>query len=212
MTKIVAILNQKGGVGKTTLATNLVRAMALAGDKALLVDSDPQGSARDWHAASEGTLVSMIALDRPTLDKDIKAVMGPHDWIVIDGAPRLSDLAAAAIRIADTIIIPVQPSPYDVWSTSDLVDLVTARQGVTNGKPKTAFLISRAIKGTNLSKDVEEALSQYDLPIFKSRTTQRVIYAESAAGGSSVFDEDPKGQAAREIQDIMVEMKGFANG
>ena len=89
MGKVVAVLNQKGGVGKTTLATHLARALQLKGAKVLLIDSDPQGSARDWHAAGEGKLISVVGLDRPTLDKDLRAVVGRlrlayHRWGTAD--------------------------------------------------------------------------------------------------------------------------------
>ena len=115
MSKIIAVLNQKGGAGKTTLSTNLARALQLGGDKVLLVDSDPQGSARDWNAAGNGELLPVIGLDRPTLAKDIQAIRDNQDWIIIDGAPQIAELAVAAIKCADLILIPVQPSPYDVW-------------------------------------------------------------------------------------------------
>jgi len=89
MTIVVAILNQKGGSGKTTLSTNITRQFEIENERCLLVDSDPQGSARDWHAASDGDKINVVGLDRPTLDKDLKAVKSGYDWIIIDGAPQL---------------------------------------------------------------------------------------------------------------------------
>ncbi len=209
MTKIIAVLNQKGGAGKTTIATNLARALILAGDKVLLADSDPQGSARSWNAAGNGDLVPVIGLDRPTLAKDINAVIDNKDFIIIDGAPSIAELAIEAIKCADIILIPVQPSPYDVWACADLVDIIHARQSVTNGKPKAAFIISRVIKNTQLSKEISEALAGYKLPVFKSFTSQRVIYPTTAAAGSTVLDADRKGEAAAEILAIMTELKEF---
>jgi chromosome partitioning protein len=200
MSKIIAILNQKGGAGKTTLATNLARALQKADNESvLLVDSDPQGSARDWNAASGGELVPVIGLDRSTLAKDIQAIKDNQDWIVIDGAPQIAELAVAAIKCADLILIPVQPSPYDIWACEDLVDIIKARQEVTDGTPKAAFIISRSIKNTQLSKEIGEALLGYGLPVFKSFTSQRVIYAKSAAIGSSVLDIEPNNEAEKEI-------------
>ena len=158
MSKIIAILNQKGGAGKTTLSTNLARALQLDGDKVLLVDSDPQGSARDWNAAANGELLPVVGLDRPTLAKDIQAIQDNQDFLIIDGAPQIAELAVAAIKCADVILIPVQPSPYDVWACEDLVEIIKTRQEVTNGKPKAAFIISRVIKNTQLSKEIGEAL------------------------------------------------------
>lgn len=211
MSKIIAVLNQKGGAGKTTIATNLARALYLADktSRVLLVDSDPQGSARDWNAASDGELVPVIGLDRATLAKDIQAIKENQDWIVIDGAPQIAELAVAGIKCADVVLIPVQPSPYDIWACEDLVDIIKARQEVTEGHPKAAFIISRVIKNTQLSKEIGEALEGYGLPVFKNFTTQRVVYAKSAAVGSSVLDVEHEGEAAKEIMAIVEELKRF---
>jgi chromosome partitioning protein len=211
MSKIIAVLNQKGGAGKTTLSTNLARALQLDGDKVLLIDSDPQGSARDWNAAGNGELLPVVDLDRPTLAKDIQAIQDNQDWLIIDGAPQIAELAVAAIKCADVILIPVQPSPYDVWACEDLVDIIKTRQEVTNGKPKAAFIISRVIKNTQLSKEIGEALEGYGLPVFKNFTSQRVIYPKSAATGSTVLDAEGAIDAAAEIRAIAQELKEFLN-
>ena len=186
MSKVVAVLNQKGGSGKTTIATNLAHALMLKGERVLLVDSDPQGSARDWHEANDASLYPVVGLDRETLPKDLAAIGDGYSWIVIDGAPQIAKLAAAAVKTADVVLIPVQPSPYDIWATADLVDIIQARQEVTDGKPKAAFLISRAIQNTKLSGEVHEALKDYGLPIFINGTVQRVAYPTSGGRENGV--------------------------
>lgn len=206
----VAVLNQKGGSGKTTIATNLAYALKRDGHRVLLVDADQQGSARDWNEANGGELLPVVGLDRETLPKDLQAVAGGYDWIVIDGAPQIAKLSAAAVRAADVVLVPVQPSPYDIWACADLVDLISARQEATGGKPKAAFVISRAIKNTKLSGEVAQALEGYGLPVFGAGTTQRVAYPTTASKGGTVFDED--GEAAREIDAIKDELEGFARG
>jgi len=90
--QVIAVLNQKGGSGKTTIATHLARALQLDGASVLLVDSDPQGSARDWAAVQEDNPVTVVGIDRPTIDRDLKAI-GHKDFVVIDGAPQAADLA-----------------------------------------------------------------------------------------------------------------------
>ena len=203
---VIAVLNQKGGSGKTTIATHLARGLQLEGLDILLVDSDPQGSARDWAAAHEEQPVPVVGIDRPIIDKSLKS-MGRKDFIVIDGAPQIEALAVSAIKSADFILIPVQPSPYDVWATSDLVDLVKARIEIMDGRLQAAFVISRAIKGTKIGNEITSALADYGLPVLTSRITQRVIYPTSAVTGQTVFDREPEGEAAHEIQALMAEIK-----
>jgi chromosome partitioning protein len=127
---------------------------------------------------------------------------------VIDGAPQIAKLSAAAVKIADLVLIPVQPSPYDIWACADLVDVILARWEVTNGKPKAAFVISRAIKNTKLSTEISNALAEYNLPILKAMTVQRVAYPTTAAEGKTVF-VDPNSDAAKEINALKNEVLGM---
>lgn len=204
--KIIAVLNQKGGSGKTTIATHLARAMQIDGASVLLVDSDPQGSARDWAAVREDNPVTVVGIDRPTIERDLKAI-AHKDFVVIDGAPQAADLAVSAIKAASFVLIPVQPSPYDVWATADLVDLVKQRIELTDGKLQAAFVVSRAIKGTRIGAEITEALAGYSLPVLQSRITQRVSYPGTATLGTTVLDAEPNGDASKEIHALMDEIK-----
>lgn len=205
--QVIAVLNQKGGAGKTTIATHLARALQLGGSDVLLVDSDPQGSARDWAAVRDDQPVPVIGIDRPTIERDLKSVAAGKDYVVIDGAPQAADLAVSAIKAANFILIPVQPSPYDIWATADLVDLVKQRIEVTDGKLKAAFVVSRAIKGTKIGAEVVDALTGYGLPVLDARITQRVSYPSTAATGTTVSDAEPDSEAAREIMALANEIK-----
>ena len=151
--QVIAVLNQKGGSGKTTIATHLARALQLDGFEVVLVDSDPQGSARDWAAVREDQPLPVVGLDRPTIDRDLRSI-AKKDYIIIDGAPQAHDLAVSALKAANFVLIPVQPSPYDIWATSDLVELVKQRRELTDGKLQAAFVINRSIRHTKLSADV----------------------------------------------------------
>lgn len=207
--KVIAVLNQKGGSGKTTIATHLARGLQLQGHSVLLVDSDQQGSARDWRAVDEDNPVPVIGLDRPTLDKDLKNVSN-KEFVVIDGSPQATNLALSAIKAADFVLIPVQPSPYDVWATNDLVDLVQQRIEMTDGKLKAAFVVSRAIQNTNIGKEVAAVLQDYNLPVLDARIVQRVSYPNSASVGKTVFEtESAKSNAVTEITQLVNEVKTF---
>ena len=203
--RVVAVLNQKGVAGKTTIATHLARAYQVGGQSVLLIDSDPQGSARDWAAMQEDQPVSTVGIDRATLERDIKSI-APVDWAIVDGAPQAHDLAVSAVKAADFVLIPVQPSPYDIWATQALVDLVRQRIEITDGRLRAGFVISRAIKGTRLGHEVAAALEEYGLPVLESRITQRVLFPASAARGTTVLDEEPKGDAAGEIRALAQEI------
>ena len=112
----------------------------------------------------------------------------------------------AAVKASDVVLIPVRPSPADLWAVGDLVEVVRARQEITEGSPPAAFVVSSAIVGTNLSGQVAEALEGYEIPTLEGRTCQRIIYAESMITGSTVLDEDKGGKAAGEIEAIRRDM------
>ena len=203
--QVISVLNQKGGSGKTTIATHLSRALQLAGHDVLLIDSDPQGSARDWSAVRDDQPVPVVGIDRPTIERDIKAV-AHKGLIVIDGAPQAADLAISAIKASDLVLIPVQPSPYDVWAAADLVDLVKQRIEMTDGRLKAVFVVSRAIKNTKVGAEIREALEGYGLPVLEARITQSVAYPSTAAAGTTVLDAEPNSNAAQEIRALANEV------
>ncbi|MBI1302075.1 MAG: AAA family ATPase [Alphaproteobacteria bacterium] len=203
---IISILNPKGGSGKTTISTNLARLYHDRGFKTMLVDTDPQGSASDWHAVREDNPLPFVSYGNPDNLKALPGVAKAYDHVIIDGAAKLEGMIAAAIKISDAILIPVQPSPYDIWATSDLVDLIKARQEVTDGHPKAAFVISRAIERTLLGKEVGDALSEYKIPVLEAKTIQRQIYPRSASEGLSVFDGFMALKARIEINAIADEL------
>ena len=204
MASVIAVLNSKGGTGKTTLATNLAGWLHHGGARVLVVDTDPQGSARDWHhARPEGVeLPAVVAMDRPTVHREIGSIGAPYDFVVIDGAAKLEQVAASALKAADLVLIPVQPSGFDLWAVADLVDAVHVRREVTDGRPQAAFVVSRQVAGTHLAAEVAEALGGLGLPVFAGRTSQRVAYAEAAQSGLTVTDYEPGGRAADEVRAI----------
>jgi chromosome partitioning protein len=208
---VVAILNPKGGAGKTTLATNLARSFQAFGD-VLLIDTDPQQSSGDWSERTNDDYPSVVCVERPVLAKEVPKMRGKYTFIFIDGVGKLESNIADTVKAADVVLIPVQPSGADVWAASSLVDAILHRQTITEGTPKAAFIISRQIQGTNLAGGIAEALEQFDLPVFENRTAQRVAYAEALTIGSSVLDHDAEGKAAIEIQAITEELTGFING
>jgi chromosome partitioning protein len=185
---IITFMNGKGGAGKTTLATNIGKGLKNRGYTVLLVDADIQGSARDWHEASEGTELEVLGLDRPTIDKDIERFKSEYDFILIDSGSRLQEMITKCIKCSDAILIPAQPSPYDIWASRDVVDLIKARQEVTNGLPLAAFVVSRQKERTKIGRKFREVVQEYELEILDHGTYDRTVYATSAAQGKAVID------------------------
>jgi chromosome partitioning protein len=205
---IIAVLNQKGGVGKTTLSVNLAAALALSGQRSLLIDADPQGSALDWQAARQGeSLFPVVGMAKPTLHKDVPALAAGYEQVVIDGPPRVNELAKSAILAADLILIPVQPSPYDVWAADEIVKLIR-EAALYKEALRGVFVITRKIGNTAIGRDVAQALKDYPFPVAAAAIGQRVVFAESAASGLSVLEAEPKGQATKEIQSLVHELLG----
>lgn len=215
MPKIISLLNQKGGAGKTTSSTNIASQLHQSGHSVLLVDLDAQGSASKWSAAKgeDEDTFPVIAMGK-NLARDLPRIARDYDYVIIDGSPQVSELAAVAIKVSDTVIIPVQPSPYDVWACADLVDLIKARQEVTDGKPKAAFLITMAMQ-TRMTSEVREIIKGYELPLLQNCTHRTTFYTETAAKGLSVIEakatESAHKKAQEDIPNITAEIVEFTN-
>ena len=210
---IIAVCNQKGGSGKTTIAINLASAFVADGLGVLLLDLDLQGSAMDWRSV-QPTMASPFDvrdIDRPQLLRQARALRGEYDVIVIDCPPQYADTSSAAVRVADFVLVPVQPSPFDVWASDAITGLIRTRQEATGGTPLAACVISRAISNTSLQRSIGAALENYGLPVLKAGTTQRVAYATTAAQGMTVFD-GRRTIARREMEAIRDEIKEMIHG
>lgn len=205
--KIIALLNEKGGSGKSTVAINIACALHRAGRNVVLIDADPQGTARDWREASPdgANLPPVVVLDRPELLlSSIKSIAA--DIAVIDAPAKAEKMAANIVRIADVAIIPVQPSGADVWASAAAVKLVMAKRDV-GGTIEAAFLPTRVASNTNLSKDmIAGTWNEYGLDMLDTAISNRVSYAQAMTDGLSVF-ETRDGQAKAEIDFVIKEME-----
>jgi chromosome partitioning protein len=194
-------------VGKTTLSVHVATAFAQQDKRVLLVDADPQGSALDWSAnRQQDPLFPVVGIPKKSLHRELPPIAINYDVVVIDGPPRVNDVARSAIMASDVVIIPVQPSPYDVWAAKEIVDLLSEAV-VFKEKLRSVFVINRKIVNTAIGRDVAKALAEFNLPVLKAAISQRVNFAESAAQGQTVLETEPTGLASQEIRALMKELE-----
>jgi len=205
---IIGILNQKGGVGKTTLSTNIAHKLSELhpDENVMLVDADPQQSALSWvEARSDSPPFNVIGLASTTLHRDLPKMVSSYGYVVIDGPPRTTDLARSCIMASDLVIIPCTPSPYDVWASEETVKLLEEAK-IYKEKLKSVFVINRKITNTAIGRDVLEALEAFEIPTLATHVSQRVIFAEAAANGQTVLELEKHGKAAQEISCLVNEI------
>jgi chromosome partitioning protein len=207
-TMIISILNLKGGSGKSTLSTNLAVAFSLDKKRVLLIDTDPQATSIRWagERPEEQTTVNVISIpDSKALKKQVKGFVDDYDIIIMDGAPQLDVISSTSIAVSEVVLIPVSPSPYDVWATENIVQRIMSAKEVFE-ELKAYFVINRDNPRTLLSKDTSEALNDLGLPTFKTKLHNRIAYADSALNGLSVLEwTDTK--AKEEINTLYNELK-----
>jgi chromosome partitioning protein len=200
--KIVALLNEKGGTGKSTLSQNIAACLHRQGKRVILVDADPQGTTRDWRSASpeNANLPNVIALDRPEMLPSLKSI--DADIAIIDTPAKAEKMTASVIRFADAALIVIQPSGADIWASAAAVRLIQQKIDV-GGKIIAAFLANRVSGATNLSKEVLSGQwNEYGIEQLETTIGNRVAFAQALTDGLSIYDTTDR--AGRAEIDLLV--------
>ena len=200
---IIAVINQKGGAGKTTIALNLAAALAAEGKRVLLVDADPQQTAQDWAAVRlSPPPFQVVGLVKPVLHRDLPQMAGDYDHVVIDGAPRNYEVARSAIAAADLVLIPVRPSPNDLRAVTSTIELVR------RARRRMVFVISQATQRARITAEAAILLSQYGT-VAPVMVHSRVDLATSMTDGRTAGELDPTSRSAAEIADLWAYLRNL---
>lgn len=197
--KVVTVAQQKGGAGKTTLAAHLAVAWHRTGRTVGVLDIDPQGSLATWgdlRRSGGGTAtpdLDCAAAAGWRIRGEVDRLVASHQIVVVDTPPHAETEARMAIRAADLLLLPVQPSPMDVWATRPTLDAAA--------KEKTPVLVvlNRVPPRAALTGRMAAALADLGAPVAVHRLGQRTLFAASMADGLTALDAAPHGQAAGEI-------------
>ena len=194
---VIALVGNKGGAGKTTLCVNLAAALAERGSTVVL-DADPQRSSLQWRAIAERDDAVLVIDAVDDLRHRVQSAAGRYAQVVIDCPPSVQAAQTReALAVADLALIPVQPSPLDLWASVHIEHEVAAARERNPGL-RAALVINQLEPRTRLSQLVRRALAELSLPVAETAIRRRMAYRSSVLEGRTVLDQGGRGEAAAE--------------
>lgn len=216
--KIIAVVNQKGGSGKTTLSMHLAGALARRGDRVLVVDADPQATATRWAASADDEKpfpASVVGLSAASakVHREVKKFVGDYKYILVDCPPAAdSPVPQSALLIADLALVPLIPSPLDMWAAVGIRQVIENVSAI-NETLQSRLIVNQCQPNTNLAKEALEVLPEFGIELCKTFMHQRQVYRQSAVFGQTVHDFGSKAvDAVREIESLTDELLGILEG
>ena len=203
---VIALVGNKGGAGKTTLTVNLAAGLTRYA-KTAIVDADPQGSSVHWYAnSSEGRVTPVYQAESGLFDQ-IQNLKRQYDYVVADCPPSVhAPQTDAILKMADLALVPVQPSPVDLWATVHIEEAIAEAQQI-NPLLNALLVINQMESRSTLSQLIREALAQIAVPVAKLAVRKRAVYKASALEGRTVFDMGKRGEeAAAELDQLIKEV------
>jgi len=206
---IISVVNQKGGTGKTTIATNLAAMFAAKKKDILLVDADPQQSSLDWNRdrPEDCPVVSVIGLPSANLTKEVNKLKKKYEMIIIDGGGRITASARAAVAVADFILVPTLASKPDALSTHNFFEEVVEEVAAMKGQVAGAILFTMVKSGTVFNIKGQDQIKEFGFPVFDTLIYNRITYQEAISEGKSAKEFSAKSKAAEEIDSLYKELK-----
>ncbi len=202
---IISFLNQKGGVGKTTLSVNVAAAFAREGHKVLLIDADKQGSASTWAGLRAEPAFQVVSMARENMAKEALRLAADFSVTIIDGPPHAEQIARSCIIASDFVALPIEPSGLSTWASDLTVRQVREAQAYKETL-KCGFVVSRKIGNTVIGRDIRAMAAESGIPILEAEIEQRVAFAESMTMGKTIFEWSPGNAATREIERLIREI------
>lgn len=209
---IISFTTLKGGTGKSTLSQNLAVCLAHMDYKVCIIDTDTNGSCVRWSGFRPQDLpeITVISLpDAKALRNNINRIHKDYEVLIIDGTPHLSELTSSIILVSDLVISPVKPSALDLWATEKFLEKYEDAK-LLKEKIKACFVLNQFKHNTILSREAEEALSSFEIPILKSKISDRVAYSEAVTLGLGVIefkDEKAKNEMISFTNEIIENIK-----
>jgi chromosome partitioning protein len=202
---IWGFVNQKGGVGKSTLCQNVADCLSRLGQRVLLIDADKQATSSYWASLRTESRFSVVSMARENMAIDAMKIAADYDFTLIDGPPHADAISRSCIVASDLVIVPIEPGGASRWSSELTVrQLKEAQQFKTT--LKCGFVVSRKVTGTVLGRDARAMASDAGIPMFETEIEQRIAYAEALTLGKTVFEWGSNNAAVREIQGLTHEL------